>query len=139
MIDIPKRFPHLLPPDVPVLIRWITLHQNEINWIDFDVRVGEGRPAPEGTPANLHQMALDLSKRRIDVVAGINDKIIIVEVTRVAGFTALGQLLTYPSLYKRSFNPNVPIEPLLICEEVLPDVLAVLIDMGIKYEILKET
>lgn len=136
MIDKPTRFPHILPVDVPVLMRWIDLHQHEINSIDFDVRVGEGRPAPPETPPNLRTMALDLSKRRIDVVAYFPTWIAIIEVTRIAGFTALGQLMIYPTLYKQTFSPGLDVIPLLVCEELMPDVRPVITDLGIKYEIL---
>jgi len=136
MISLPKRFPHILSPDVPVLIRWLSKHMTEILWIDMDVRVGEGRPAPPETPPNLRQMALDLSKRRIDVVAGFSNYIAIVEVTGIAGFTAIGQLLVYPPLYRQTFSPGLDVIPLLVCAEIQPDVRSVIADYGIKYEIV---
>jgi hypothetical protein len=136
MIDIPKRFPHILQPDVPVMIRWLTIHANDIKSIDIDLPVGEGRPAPPDTPANLKAMAVHLSRRRIDLVAYFLDYIAIVEVTRIAGFTAIGQLLVYPPLYRQTFSPGLEVIPLLVCEEIQPDVKAVIADYGIKYEIV---
>lgn len=136
MIEIPKRFPHILPPDVPVMIRWLIKHKDDILWLDMDVRVGEGRPAPPDTPSNLKQMALDLSKRRIDLVAGFQQHIAIVEITRNAGFTAVGQLLVYPPLYRQTFSPGLEVVPILVCEEIQPDVASIISQYGIKYELV---
>lgn len=136
MITLPTRFPHILEQDIPVARRWLTINQGGIEWLEIDVRVGDGRPAPPGTPPNLQQMAVDLSQRRIDLVAGFRDHIAIVEVTRIAGFTALGQLLVYPELYRYSFKPTLPLIPTLVCEELQPDVQAVISQYGIVYTIL---
>lgn len=110
------RYPHLLPQDAAVWDRFLALHGSEYITIDYDIRVGDGRdPGPE-TPDNLRSMALDLSMRRIDAVGDTGDQIHIIEITRVAGLKALGQLLAYPTLYATRFPTTKPIIPILVAE-----------------------
>lgn len=133
MIEIPGRFPHILPSDIPVLLRWLEMEADTIENIEFDVRVGKGIDPPPGLPENIQRMTYDLTRRRIDVVAFYPRRIIVAEVTRAAGLTALGQLKAYPILYTQTFKPSLPVKPLLICEEFTPDMMSVFRTEGIDF------
>ena len=136
MIPLPTRYPHILPVDVPVLVRWLTRHQDEFLELDFDVRVGDGRPAPPGSTREIAKMALDLSKRRIDVVAYFKTHIAVVEITRFAGLKAIGQLMAYPTLYRQAFSPGLEVRPLLVCEQLDTDIKPVLQDNHLDFELV---
>jgi len=89
--------------------------------IDYDVRVGEGRDPGAGFPDNMRQMAIDLSKKRIDAVAYMPDQIWTIEITKHAGLKALGQLIAYPILFTLKYNPLLPVQPVLVCEDLITD------------------
>lgn len=128
-------YPHLLPVDIPVWERWLDLHRFEYDQIEYDVRVGEGRPAPPFYPVNIQKMALDLSMRRIDAVAHTPTEIVVIEITKRAGLKAVGQLLVYPILYRLTFDPPVGIRPLLVAEEINTDIEAPLKALHLDYEL----
>ena len=129
-------YPHLLPIDIPVWERWLEIHRLEYDQIEYDVRVGEGRPAPPFYPLNSQKMAMDLSMRRIDAVAHTPTEITVIEITKRAGLKAVGQLLVYPILYRLTFDPPVPIRPLLVTEEINTDIEAPLKALHLDYEVL---
>ncbi len=133
-----KRYKHLLPVDIPVWERFL----NSSSWnplaIEYDVRVGLGsQPLPE-LPATIRQMWTDLTQKRIDAVYRQPHLITVVEITRLAGMKAIGQLTTYPILYQKTFFPFLPIRALLVCEELLPDIQVVLDERAIDYNILPD-
>jgi hypothetical protein len=83
-------------------------------------------------------MWTDLTQKRIDAVYRLPHQITIVEITRLAGMKAVGQLTTYPTLYQITYFPLVPIKTLLVCEKVLPDIIPVLDAKGLSYVILPD-
>lgn len=128
-----KRYPHILPPDVPVWERYLARGGDRHELIEYDVRVGLGRdPGPE-FPENMRAMALDLSFRRIDAVAHDSHRITVIEITRYAGLTAIGQVMIYPILYRLTFMPSLPIVALLVAEEFESDIQVTADQMGVAY------
>ena len=114
-------FPHMMPEDVPVWRRWLDTHDNDWDRIDYDVHVGEGVDLPPDFAEPHRSNAIGLSKKRIDAVLIYPDKIVIVEVKKLASWKALGQTLGYPILYEEAFTPTVPISPLLVTESFTLD------------------
>lgn len=129
-------YPHLLPYDIPVWERYLASHGDQYIKIEYDVRVGEGSRPPRDLPDNIRQMWVDLSKKRIDAVAWRLDKIVLIEITRRAGMKAIGQLRTYPILYNLTYKPFLPAEPLLVAEQLLPDIKPALAENNIPYILL---
>jgi len=116
------RYPHLLSKDVPIWERWLDLHGDAFETIEYDVRVGDGRDPGEAFEPNIRDMALDLSRRRIDAVAHTPTEITVIEITTEAGLKALGQVTAYPILYRQTYNPTLPVRALLVCETLETDV-----------------
>lgn len=127
------RYPHLLPEDALVWDRYLLGHPMDSNSYEYDVPVGQGRPYPGHTLPGIHKMALDLSRRRIDVVGHSPTETKIYEVTRSAGLTAIGQLIAYPILYAHTYNPAGRIRPVLVCQELQSDIQLVLDALRIDY------
>lgn len=131
-----RRYTHLLQPDADLFALYLAQMQEPYSAMDFDVRVGVGRdPGPAFTP-KIRDMALHLSRRRIDVVGFHGDHIDIIEVTHSAGLTALGQLLTYPALYMQTYMPVLPLVPVLVTYGFQPDVEDRYIANHIEFHIL---
>lgn len=130
---MPRRFAHLLEVDVAVWERFLTLHKDAYNLLEYDIRVGLGRDPGPQYPKNIRNMALDLSYRRIDCVAHTDRAIVVIEITHSAGFKALGQIYAYPILYTLTFQPNFPVHQLLVCGSLQSDIKPVIETLGIPY------
>jgi hypothetical protein len=112
------RYPHLLPEDVPVWERFLDAYGQRYTHFEYDVRtLPHFDPGPEW-PDNYRKMAMSLSARRIDAIGHFTTGIHIIEVTTSAGLTAVGQLTTYPVLYKMTYHPQINISPLLVAESL---------------------
>lgn len=129
-------YPHLLPWDIPLWEAFLDLHGQDYDRFEYDIRVGRGRPAPRSLPTNIRKMALDLSMRRIDVVGHTSARIDIIEVTRVADLKAVGQLMTYPRLYRATYEPTLPVRPVLVLEHFHTDILQVIQELNLVYYLL---
>lgn len=130
---MPQAYAHLLPEDVEVWKRFLSTKNSSYFLLEYDVRVGLGRdPGTEYDP-NIRQMALDLSLRRIDCVAHGPEVITVIEITHTAGLKAVGQMVSYPILYKLTYVPHLPVTALLVAGELQSDVEAVLVAAGLKY------
>jgi hypothetical protein len=133
---IVRKYPHLLSVDVPVWERFLALHGHQFSRFEYDVRVGNPRdPGPQFEP-NIRNLAIDISRRRIDAVGFQPDRITIIEITREAGLTAIGQLIAYPLLHSQTYPDNRPRKPLLVCETCDPNIRAALAHHSIEAIIL---
>ena len=125
-------YPHLLPDDIPVWERFLAAFPDRYDRIEYDVRVGKGRPAPPGTDANIQRAASALSHRRIDAVGFAPGVIDIIEITRLADLKAVGQLLAYPLLYSTTFTTPVPVTTVLVAEQLHTDIGEVLASLPVE-------
>lgn len=116
-----RKYPHLLPPDVPVWERYLAKHAHQFSSIDYDIQVGHGRDPGDIHPQNIRAMALNLSRRRIDAVCQMPGQILIIEITTLADMTALGQMIAYPILFRQTYKPDIPVKTLLVCETIGSD------------------
>lgn len=129
-------YPHLLPEDVPVWERFLKKYGSQFYQIKYDVRVGNGQPLDYPETPNYQKMAIMLTQRRIDAVGYTSAGIRVIEITRIADMKSIGQLKSYPILYREKFDPKAKVEPLLVCEELETDILPILIAENIEYVML---
>lgn len=120
----PKTFLHLMPSEKKLWQTFLREHGEEFTGYVYDVHVGEGRPAPEGYPANIKSMAMFISQYRIDVIARKAGVLWLFEVKPYAGTNALGQLNSYAKLYRWTFNYRGPIKKALVTNVLRPDIKA---------------
>lgn len=130
------KYPHMMPDDVATWERWLAKHKDDVADYAYDIKVGESITTPEDLPEPYAGMAQLLSKKRIDVVITYPDKILVAEVKRKAGWTAIGQLLGYPLLFSREYTTDVPITGLLIAESLTLDTKTILDTYGLPYELV---
>lgn len=128
-----RPYAHLLPPDVQVWERYLTAFRHRYSHFEYDIRVGLGRdPGPNFDPT-MRSMALDLSLRRIDAIGFTPERITIIEITHSAGMTALGQLRAYPTLYRLTYMPDLPLSTLLVAAQLQSDIQVILEHEHIPY------
>ena len=129
-------YPGMLPREILVFQRWLTMHEAEYTSFQFNVRLGNGvDPGPE-LDANIRQAAIMNSQKRVDVVAWLGQQPIIIEVKDRATASAIGQIASYAALWAGTF-PNTPAPALrLVCNRLDPDILAVCQFHGINVDVV---
>lgn len=112
---VAQRYPHLLPRERLLWERFLHEHASEFDAFDYDVRVGEGFPGPIDESDPFQRMRRALLQKRIDVVgyAGGGTRWLF-EVKPHLGVTAMGALVSYEVLYRRTFNYGGPIQLALV-------------------------
>ena len=131
-----RLYPHLLPDDIEIWERWLTLFGSNYTSFDYDVRVGNGRDPGPNFSSNIRQMGIDLSQRRIDAVGHQPGRITIIEITRAAGLKTIGQTMAYPVLYRHKFKPTKPLHSLIVCQSIQDDMETVLLTNKIETQIV---
>lgn len=127
------KYPHLLPDDVKVWEQFLLDLPDLFQVLDYDVRVGDGRPMPDLPTPKLRRMATDLSQRRIDVVGHQDNTRTIIEVTHTAGLKAIGQMTAYPTLYRAKYPGSYRIKSLLVAGALESDIVVCLDKHQIPY------
>lgn len=134
-----RQFPHLMPDDIQVWKRFLHHFGHLFTHFDYDVRVGEGRPAPDQELPGIRKMAQDLSQRRIDAVAWDSRGPTIIEITTGIGFKATGQIAIYPRLWRDRFQYAGLIRTLIVGAFLQDDIRGPLIQMGTPWVVIDET
>lgn len=127
------KYPHLLPRDVIVWERFLEDHRRSFNYFDYDIRVGEGRPAPSLPTAGLRKMATDLSQRRIDAVGHFDGTRTVIEITHTLGLKAIGQIQSYPILYRTKYPGDYKLNTLLVADVIESDMIQALLELQIPF------
>ena len=116
-IKIKPPFPHFKPHEVQIMWEFLTRRLLPGDY-EFDVRLfPEIRPVrPEEDP-EMYFSWMMLRAKRIDAVCKTFDAIWLLEVKDVLRPSAIGELLTYRTLYDRQFHPLLPIRLGVVCGE----------------------
>ena len=123
---MPRHFPHLLPLDRELWIDFLDLPANVYKDYQYDVKVGDGRDPGPDFPDHIRQMALNISRRRIDAIGFTGTTPTIIEISTNAGLTQLGQLMAYPCLYKIQTPESPEPQRPLVAREIETDIQPVL-------------
>lgn len=132
---MPRRFPHLLKEDIELWEQFLDSPHNIYNRYNYDIQVGFGRDPGPNFPINIREMALNISRRRIDAIGFTNNAITIIEISVFAGLTQLGQLMAYPTLYETTYKITLPIKRLLIARAIQTDIEPVLVKHQIPFKL----
>ena len=125
------KYPHLGPEDTAIWSRFIEKNPDYYLEVDYDVKVGEGRDYSD-LPKDVYSEDLKyLSKKRIDVVALRDNEIHVIEVKPSAGLSAIGQALGLANLYRVESPADKRIVPVIITDQLLPDMEALCLKMGV--------
>jgi len=109
------------PPGMPTgdLGVWLRYRSQLLGLCDrvyFNVRVGEPVPVPAGLPPEIEKMAIETSRRRIDVVAEEILGWALIELKFQAGADALGQILMYKALWLSDPPDNRPVSMAIVSD-----------------------
>jgi len=116
-----KKYPHMLPNEIPLWERFLSLYGKDFKNFRYDIHVGRGvDPGPDYDP-KWRKLAIQLTQKRIDVVGERDGVVWIFEVKPDAGLSAIGQLLAYRALYRRDFNYTGEIKLAVVTTKVNAD------------------
>lgn len=115
------KFPHMLPGDVSLWLRFLSRYGKYFSRFIYDLHVGEGIPVDPAWPPNIIAAAHALTKKRIDAVGYNNKEVWIFEVKPDAGLSALGQLLGYRDLYLKDYPLTTKLILAIVTDILNPD------------------
>ena len=121
-----KRYPHMMAQEIRIWKKFLKKHGQNFTKFKYDVHVGRGVGTVPGFTPVFQKMAITLTQKRIDVVAGRGSDVWIIEIKDRAGMSAIGQLLTYRELYFKRFGFGRVTGLIVVAESTDPDVVEVL-------------
>ena len=125
-----------MPVEVAVLREWLRIHESEYDSFDYNVRVGQGTDPGPTYDTTMRQMALAVTRKRIDAVAYKGSDVTLIEVKKRATLAAVGQVVSYKTLWNAD-NPLKPASRLLLVAVTFdPDVMPVLTANAVDYAIV---
>lgn len=107
------KYPRMSSEDVKIWQPFLSDQGAKYDRFDYDLKVGTGVKPDLPVPEIFLQDFQELTKKRIDAVGYNKNGATLFEVKPRAGTSALGQLLTYKSLFAQSY-PNIPIYQLIL-------------------------
>lgn len=131
-VDWRGRPPHMLQEDIPVWYRFLEKWGQIFTDLYYDVLLGGIWLTPEQQKDSMWVMWRANTAKRADAIAETPDSVWIIEVASHPGLRALGQLLTYESLWLEDPKITKPAVMVLVCETVDTDLFAAAIRHGIQ-------
>ncbi len=131
------QFPGMPALESNIARGWIRLYARDYDSLDFNVRLGQGRPLVEGLSPEIALQQTMLSQRRADIIAHVSAFVDIVEVKDRATLSAIGQLVGYRKLWSDT-NPQIVVRRLIVvARDVPPDVENVFRHEGIEFRVIQ--
>lgn len=114
-------YPHMKPRDVLIWERFIDKYPQRYKKVQYDFSIGDVPPFIASASSREGQAMGELYKLKIDVLGYTENSIDLIEVKPAAGAASIGQVLGYVQLYKRDVNPALPINPVIVTDELKPN------------------
>lgn len=127
------RPPHMLDEDIPVWYRFLDHFAYQFDRIYYDVRVGGPDPATFHDDIKWGLLFYRLTAKRIDALAEKANELWLIEVAVRPGLRAVGQVMSYFTLWFLDPKIDKPVIPWLVCEQIEPDLAFSLKAQGIGY------
>ena len=123
-------YPGIDPYESKVIREFLRRYGFQFDRVEFDVKLGEGQTAPEGTPEPYRKMWGSLTRKRADLIGWAPGKrAVIIEAKWVFHLRDVGQLIGYGELFKKEY-PDHTAALIAICVVVDGDVQGVLSKYG---------
>lgn len=114
--------PHMLSPDIPVWYRFLSKYGAYFNALYYDCLLGGPILTEQDKTDPMKRMERALICKRADAIAELDDDVWIIEVSASPGMRALGQLVTYKTLWLEDVKIKKPVRMILVAEQIDPDV-----------------
>lgn len=111
----------MMPADVAIWERFIELHPDAYDFVEYDVKVGSVPEFVSDHPDEAMKKQAPLYEKKIDVLAYFRTEIDVIELKPRARMSTLGQVKGYVELYKRDREPLEKVNAVIITNELMPD------------------
>lgn len=116
--------PHMLAPDIPVWYRFLDEWAEHFVTLYYDCLLGGPELDPIKDEDKMEYMWRALTSKRADAIAETRNEVWIIEVSAYPGMRALGQLITYQTLWRQDAKINKPDKMVLVADQVDQDVIS---------------
>jgi len=123
--------PHMLPPDIPVWWRFLEKWGHEIITLYYDCLLGGPFLTPEQELDPVWKSWKYTTSKRPDAIAETKNEVWIIEVSANPGLRAVGQCISYQSLWLEDPAITKIERPVLIVETLDTDLGAVCGRLGV--------
>lgn len=124
-------YPHMMVEDTAVWTKFLDSKVVPIKEVWYDVRVGQSVFLTEGAGDMERKIAAGLTRKRIDVVAAVEDSLWVIEVKPYANMYALGQIQTYVYLFEQEYVTPETVQGVIVCDDYDIDLIGEFADLGI--------
>jgi len=114
--------PHMLAPDIPVWYRFLKEWAGLFNSLYYDCLLGGPKQDKDEEIDPMKRMWRALVSKRADAIAELENEVWLIEVSAYPGMRALGQLLTYHTLWVEDPKIDKPVIMVLVADQIDPDV-----------------
>lgn len=114
--------PHMLAPDIPVWYRFLEEWGKHFVALYYDCLLGGPAMATDENKDPMQRMWRALMSKRADAIAELENEVWLIEVSAYPGMRALGQLLTYHTLWTQDPKIDKPAIMVLVADQIDPDV-----------------
>ena len=120
--EFQKRYCHMQLKEAVIWRRF--LNRGGIPFVEvwYDVHVGQAMRIPCGCPEFIKAVADGVSRKRIDVLARTKVGFWVIELKRICGPGAIGQVDVYRDLAIKELDLDGVVEAVIICDQVDVDV-----------------
>ena len=125
------RYPHMMPEDTRVWTKFLQQQRFDIREVWYDVHVGSDVLVGSNVDPLSYSISRGLTRKRIDVVARVAGGFWVVEVKPRADMRALGQAQIYARLFVKEMRPTGLVIPMVVADEVDPDIVSEIDDLGV--------
>lgn len=135
-VDWRGRPPHMLQTDIPVWYRWLETYQSFVRSLFYDCFLGGPYISPEQEADPLMRSWRASNSKRADAIVETQDEVWIIEVSDYPGMRAIGQMITYQTLWLEDPKILKLERMLLVCATLDNDLAAAAGKMGIQCYII---
>ena len=114
-------YPHLMSEEISIWEQYLAKYEPKFDSVQYDVKVGTPALLDDNIPDNIREMSDSLTTKRIDAVAWIAGKPLVIELKPIVGMKALGQAITYPILLAELLQANELPDVMVIGGTAVPD------------------
>ena len=121
----------MLPPDVPVWYRFLDRYGPYFRALYYDCLLGSPFLSPDQLNDVMWVGWRKTVSKRADAIAELDNEVWIIEIAAQPGLRAVGQLLTYQTLWIEDSPILKPEKLILVCENVDPNLMTACVKYGI--------
>ena len=114
--------PHMLAPDIPIWYRFLKEWSGHFVSLYYDCLLGGPAMVEDDNKDPMAHMWRALTSKRADAIAELENEVWLIEVSAYPGMRALGQLLTYHTLWIQDPKIDKPVIMVLVADQVDRDV-----------------